>query len=319
MIFKLISLNVRGLNDPNLAKKKTNLFLNSHTDVLFFQETKLTKNFSLPYFQCFFSISEHASAGVGMAIAPSIQIISQEIVNNRFMYVITDKYILVNLYAPNDPQLKVAFFNDIRSRVHDLKNDYNEHVLIIAGDFNTCLSNLDHLNQRTFNSDTPDKAALIDLIDSLQVTDIWRSLNADKISFTFSNRVSASRIDLFLVDNSLMASSALSCSIDEKSASDHNSVSLSVKEKTKTDFTKSIWKMNNSILTNENYLIETFNFISKYILIRQSITPTALWWDHLKIKIKKLTIHHSSMIKKEKTIFTIGTQIFDFELMEKKF
>ena len=63
--------------------------------------------------------------------------------NARFMILdgsfADTRTVLVNIYAPNDIHQQVSFFKELQNRLQD----YAEESIIIGGDFNCALSDLD--------------------------------------------------------------------------------------------------------------------------------------------------------------------------------
>ena len=183
---------------------------------------------------------------------------------------------LVNIYAPNAVSDCQVFF----SHLHDYFLSQGD--LVIGGDFN-CVDNvLDQLNCSVVP--LSDQKLFCSLGADFSLTDICHKLNPCGIVFTWSNNhhMQASRIDHFLVANSLV--SKTSCDILPGVLSDHDFV--------KFGFTVSsskrgsaVWKFNNSLLSD----IEFRNVLSKVIADLKLRIPDFAslrkWWDSLKTEI----------------------------------
>ena len=71
--------------------------------------------------------------------------IEKQIVGKNGRYIILDgtfadnHIVLVNIYAPNDVNQQVSFFKELENRLQE----YSGETIIIGGDFNCTLSELD--------------------------------------------------------------------------------------------------------------------------------------------------------------------------------
>lgn len=129
---------------------------------------------------------------------------------------------LVSVYAPNENKPK--FFEHLFLTVSTLQGLY-----IIGGDFNCTLNpSID----RSTGSDIY-KAQTRHLINQyildMNLVEVWRELNPDKIEFSCHSGIqkSRSRIDYFLVSRELL-SRIKQCQYDSIVISDHAAISLNV-------------------------------------------------------------------------------------------
>ena len=92
--------------------------------------------------------------------------------------------ILVNIYAPNDANQQVTFFNELENQLED----FSQENIIIAGDFNCALSE----NDKKGGNPVWKKFTVIKEIQQLanlyNLTDIWRDRNPNDNRFTWRNK-----------------------------------------------------------------------------------------------------------------------------------
>ena len=130
-----------------------------------------------------------------------------------------------NIYGPNDDSRSV--FDDFFTKLADYENE----LMIIGGDFNTCLNiekdRVSHAGGRVRNNERC-KQAVKDFADGHELVDIWRVLNPNAQGFTYLRKTppSKSRIDYFLVSQALLTLSGnqAESSIRDGYLSDHSYV-----------------------------------------------------------------------------------------------
>ena len=84
---------------------------------------------------------------------------------------------IINIYTPNTGALQY-----VREMLTSMKGEINNNT-IIAGHFNTPLTNMDRSNKQKINKETQ---TLNDTIDQLNLIDIYRTFHPKTINFTFS-------------------------------------------------------------------------------------------------------------------------------------
>ncbi len=107
---------------------------------------------------------------------------------------------LVCLYAPNKMQERQHFFNSANNLIK--KNMMFEDVIIISGDLNCCLREIDRRPCDTVKNYYSRKG-LSKIINDLNSCDCWVKRNGDKFGFTYFNQGTggASRLDYLLISN----------------------------------------------------------------------------------------------------------------------
>ena len=162
---------------------------------------------------------------------------------------ISDKRLsLINVYGPNkdDPTFYVNVFKSIT----DIGND----LFIICGDFNLTLNpDLDCFNYKHINNPKA-RDFLSNVIEENNLFDTFRELHPSQRRYTWrrKNPLKQSRLDFFLVTENIVNLIKKS-KIETGYKSDHSIVTLIL---AMDNFVhgKSLWKHNNSLLTDAEYL-----------------------------------------------------------------
>ncbi len=110
-------------------------------------------------------------------------------------------YSIVNIYAPTDSKYRKLFFKSTKKWI--LEKTENKNCLIICGDLNCTLSDVDRKTQN-YDSSRP---FFKDFITSLDVHDTYRRYNGEKQCFTYANkdRTIQSRIDYIFMSGYLLS------------------------------------------------------------------------------------------------------------------
>ena len=170
------------------------------------------------------------------------------------------------------------------------------------GDFNLVLNNdLDKLGGSPQHSNYKASNVVNTNMKTLGFTDIFCSLHPTKKLFTRvqSNPFSASRLDFFLISNSLLTDSQ-TVSILPSVHSDHRLMQIKLSLKTIHKGT-GYWKFNNSLLLDKYFTSVIKNVIGEFQTNRPPNTCNPhLQWDTLKCVLRGYIIEFSA---KRKTIF----------------
>ena len=118
---------------------------------------------------------------------------------------------IINVYAPNDNNNKVEFFNTLESIINI--DDDN----VILGDFNEILQRHMDRNDYIKTHNRKSSEMLRQMMTNRNLCDIWRYRNPDKREYTrqqkVENTLRQSRIDMCLISRSLI-SNAVNCFIN---------------------------------------------------------------------------------------------------------
>ena len=259
-----VSFNVRGLRD---TKKRRTVFRHMHVKypnhVVILQETHSTKDIERRWStewggDIIFSHGIANARGTCIMIPKNFKgdvLESKGDEEGRIVSVllkIEDLAVeLVGIYAPTQGhyQQQITFYKELRQYIRSLGL---VHPLILCGDFNVYMSALDTSQKLLKLSGASE--ALHELVEEFELRDVWRQANPDLRQYTW-RKISLfqhSRIDLFLVSSSLIDSQQITKSeIDPGPRSDHSIIVLSL-ELFCSKRGPGVWKMNLSILENED-------------------------------------------------------------------
>ena len=191
-------------------------------------------------------------------------------------------YTFLNIYAPsgsqNRQQRREFFGQDLFRLVRGCTSGF---FPILGGDFNSVLSAKD--TERNF----ADKKcpALQDLVNSFNYADAYRTLHPDGQDYTFYRpNCSASRLDRFYVPPNMLES--VKSVTHQASLGDHLYVCMTMilpnlsKNFDPPPSSSPYWKLNTSILKDEDFLE---NFSKMYSKLQAKISDypdIADWWDN---------------------------------------
>ena len=144
----------------------------------------------------------------------------------------------------------LVFFNDLMIAA----DTYNNNYLIICGDFNLIQDpKLDYYNYKCINNKNA-REKVLEIKSTYNLIDPYREYFPTTKRYTWRKLrpLQQSRLDFFLISERLL-SSINTCTIETSYRSDHSMVSL------KCNFNhfvkgKPLWKFNNSLLNDINYL-----------------------------------------------------------------
>ena len=165
-------------------------------------------------------------------------------------------YVLINIYAPNKDIDTVDFLNNLRMILHNENLDEEDNI-ILGGDFN-CLINPVLDKKGDILLPRKSVVATIDwLCDDLDLVDIWRVKNPTTKSFTWSQNspMILCRLDYWLISNNLQ-DLVTTTEIIPAIKTDHSAISLEFRNSDKDIKGPGFWKMNCSLLEDEDYIRE---------------------------------------------------------------
>ena len=129
-----------------------------------------------------------------------------------------------------------------------MKREINDNTIIV-GEFKTPLTPMDRSTKQKVNKETQ---TLNDTIDQLNLIDIYRTFHPKTMNFTFFSSAlgTFSRIDHTLGHKSSLGN-LKKLQLIPRIFSDHNTVRLDVNYRRKTIKNSNIWRLNNTLLNNE--------------------------------------------------------------------
>ena len=147
------------------------------------------------------------------------------------------------------PTLKKFWGKNVRNLlVLSMKGEINNNTIIV-GDFNIPLTPMDRSTKQKINKETQ---TLNDTLDQLDLIDIYRTFHPKTMNFTFfsSAHGTFSRIDHILGHKSKL-DKFKKIEIFPSIFSDHNALRLDLNYRRKTIKNFNIWRLNNTLLNNQ--------------------------------------------------------------------
>lgn len=258
---KILSFNTQGLGGIKKQKDVFHFLKNKDFDIYCLQDTHFTAGQEM-YIRnrwegnCYFSPAQQSNArGVTILFTQKLdyKIHSQkQDTEGNFllldMTVYNKRFSLINIYGPNkdDPN----FYSNLHKNITEAGND----TYIICGDFNiSCDPCMDCYNYKHINNPKARKYVL-DMINDNNLSDTFRELHPDLKRYTWRRKtpLKQARLDLFLVTENLINSVKVS-KIETGYKSDHSIVTL-ILAMDSFEHGRSLWKHNNSLLTDLDYL-----------------------------------------------------------------
>ncbi|CAC5397685.1 unnamed protein product [Mytilus coruscus] len=198
-------------------------------------------------------------------------------------------FYFVSVYAPNNCIERARYFKFVNSYIENLQN------VIIGGDFNTTLSNLDKGGKSKHSFDEAYRE-LNKTICNCNIYDVWRARNECKKIFSWkricNNILQQSRIDYFLISKSL-SPNVQNVYYNETSFSDHTYVFMNFNFCV-VERGPGIWVLNNTVLSNVNYVKRVKEIIVESMNCSLYDSEPLIWWDNLKYRIKRYSQVFSS-------------------------
>ena len=165
-------------------------------------------------------------------------------------------------------------------------------------DFNTLLTPMDISAKQKINKETQ---TLKNTMDQLYLIDYYRTFPPQTVNFTFSSSAPGtfSRIDHILGHKSSLGKFKNS-EIIPSIFSDHNTVRLDVNYKTKTIKSFNMWRLDNTLLNNQQITEEIKKEIKICIEMNENEnTTTQNLWDTVKAVLRGRFIALQAYLKKQ--------------------
>lgn len=199
---------------------------------------------------------------------------------------------MVNVYAPNEDC--PYFFQTVSEQI----DSFNNRNIIWSGDFNLVLNTKMDRFMSNYNNIRA-SAALKEIIDDLDLCDIWRAHNNDKTTYTWCRNRQMSRIDFFLLSSGLVPN-CLETAIKYSNLSDHSPIYIRI-QTSKVLRGPGLWKLNTAHLSNMEFLTDLNNLTQKLVEFPGELDHVQ-HWEFVKNEIRNLCIAKSKCISKQKNI-----------------
>ena len=199
---------------------------------------------------------------------------------------------IINIYAPN-----IGAPQYVRQMLTSMKGEINNNTIIV-GDFNTPLTPMDRSTKQKINKETQ---TLNDTLDQLDLIDIYRTFHPKTMNFTFFSSVHGtfSRIDHILGHKSKL-DKFKKIEIIPSIFSDHNALRLDLNYRRKTIKNSNIWRLNNTLLNNQQITEEIKKEIKICIETNENEnTTTQNLWDTIKAVLRGKFIAIQAYLKKQ--------------------
>lgn len=300
--FKVVSLNINGLNIPGKRRIIFDHLRKSGASVCLLQETLATlTSASLWRWEwggpAYFNNGTRSSRGVAILVsrnfASNVLQVSSDY-DGRILFldleVDNSTFTIGMYYAPTQdkPQCQLTALEDLEQALSDL----NAENIIIGGDFN-CF--LDPLLDRNSSTTCPSLSDVVrDKLNLLRgdwgLCDLWRIKHPDKKGFTFRRGSYASRLDLFLVSNHI-SELVDSCKITPLVHSDHAMITFSVKT-SQVKRGPGLWKFDTLLLQNKDFIQKMTEFLEDWSVPPELQDPASAW-EWMKFEIRKFVLDYT--------------------------
>ena len=194
---------------------------------------------------------DQKKAGVAMFISDKIDFKTKAVKRDKEGHYIMIKgsiqkedTTIINIYAS-----KIGSLQYVRPMLTSMKGEINNNTIIL-GDFNNPLTPMDRSTKQKINKEIQ---TLNDMIEHLDLVDIYRKFHPKTMNFTFfsSAHGSFSRIDHILGHKSRIGKLKKKNDIIPSIFSDHNAVRLDLNYRRKAIKNSTIWRLNNVLLNNQ--------------------------------------------------------------------
>ena len=217
-----------------------------------------------------------------------VVVLDMELDSHRFQ--------LATIYAPNHNPEKTDFFLGLSDLLDPLAD------VLILGDFNSVVDpDLDRVSSVPLHSSYDCSGVISQMMEDFGLVDAWRHVNPNTRQYSFfsNSGLSRSRIDLACLPQDC---NIKSCHMFVCPHSDHSAVGVNFSFSSECFHGPGLWKLNTSILENDEYKMLIADFWCKWQARRHLYQSCLVWWDLGKAHIKRLTISFSSKIKRRKSL-----------------
>ena len=321
---KVISLNVRGIRNPNkrraifcyLKQQKANIFCLQET----YSQPDDEKIWSAEWGgKIFFCHGTAHSKGVCTLSNPNSTFnlgLGQTDHQGRILIsklkISEEIFFIVNIYAPTDYRDQNEFIKNL-SEFLLKKTDTSR--LIIAGDWNCTLTKADKSGGVAWKS-TNYRDAVGNLMSELNLIDIYRKLHPKTRSFTYESKTInlKSRIDFILVSRSISIE-VQNAEIRMSVAPDHKATFLKINIRSELKRGPGTWKFNNSLLEDDDFKEQIAFYYPQIHEKYADLKDKQLLWELIKMEMRMKAIRYSKekRYKLKKHELTLQKELQDLD------
>lgn len=335
--FHLVSLNVNGLNDVRKRRLAFNHLKKFKKTVFLLQETHCKPGngrlWKSQWGSLLFLTEESSNTG-GVAILfskdldPNITAITPS-ESNRFLMaefsISGEHYKIVSIYMPTSNRENLQ--REVLLELNDLLNPDGEGHIILGGDFNVSLN--PKLDQKGYvNEDIPNKlfrTELNQLMERLDLGDIWRIQHPNANTHTWSRSSHFSRLDYIFAPNSFPGVLRAS---DPKTIpfSDHRMILLRIRP-CPIPKGKGFWRFKTSLLNNEQFCEQLVLAVEKGVKETENLSPQTRW-EYIKFSIKECSIKFDKKRREEQNkleaeletqLITLEKNLYESNLIQEEY
>ena len=310
LTYDILSPNVRGIREQSKRRSIFSYLKDQKSKFCFLQETYSNLNDENIWRnewggEIFFSHGTRHSKGVCILIHPSVRDKVEFIFTDKLGRIVlitivinSLKLSLCNIYAPNNQTEQLEFLQELNNCLID-KAELT--TLIVGGDWNCTLSKSDKIGGKPWRA-TNYRNLVLTTMDILDLIDIQRVKHLRKYSYESKTLKVKSRIDFFLVAKHL-EQYVKKCEIYSSVAPDHKAIYISLSWSNPTPRGPGLWKFNNSLLNDEEYVNKTRKtYVYTCVYYSDSVSKR-LFWEMLKMEIRAATISFSKSKSKAKSTY----------------
>lgn len=322
--FKIVSLNVNGLNVSSKRRIIFDHLCRSGASVCLLQETHATLS-SAPIWRsewggpAFFNNGTRSTKGVAILVSRNLasnvlQVTSDEDGRILFMDLEEDEttFTIGTYYAPTQdkPQCQI----DALKRLEQALSELTSENIIIGGDFNCFMDPLlDRSSSTTCPSQSDTVRDRINLLkDDWGLCDLWRVRNPNKKGFTFCRGSYASRLDYFLISNHF-SELVSSCEIATLAHSDHAMIKMTIKT-SQVGRGPGLWKFITLLLQNKDFNQQMSRFLTDWTPPPELQDP-AMVWEWMKFEIKNFVSEYTKNMHcaEKQHIATLNQKLYELQ------
>ena len=208
----------------------------------------------------------------------------------------------MNVYGPNNDNQAVQFYDHLIDVLRKEGLAYEDKI-IIGGDFNCPINPL--LDKK--GGILVLRKKVVERIEEIQTTfnlhDVWRVKYPQAKSFTWSQKSPFifCRLDYWLISNSLQ-DLIKDVNIIAAIRSDHSAIFLHLQEIEECQRGPGFWKMNTSLLTDENFVQKMKEKLDQWKKEGEEFSDVRVAWDWIKYKVRLFCINYSKEVAKTKRV-----------------
>ena len=210
---------------------------------------------------------------------------------------------LLNIYAPTQDkqQQQINLLDELTELINETADN-----LIWGGDFNLHLEPTKDKFQCTQTNCTQAVNYMKELMDNLNICDVWRIMNPNAQRYTWRTSsvggIKQSRLDYWLIPTGFVYKTK-KCEINVAVHTDHSIISLYLQENGDNTRGRGLWKFNSSLLTDREYVDNVNNLLLTCADKYKNLQDHGLKWDVIKTELRGYTISYASHKWKERHKF----------------